>query len=144
MADEQLALANPDGRDEKDVYDDDLANAELAHGKSVDGAQGDDYEQIGHLPDCNLLGAVTYDAEYCKESQCNSCLELDVAEHVDEHEGAYGNENVCEEELATFALGVVESAHDDEYGNKVDEECQQQFLYMYHVDECIALAFLLY
>ena len=52
MADEQLALANPDGCDEKDVDYYDLANAELAHGKSVYGAQG--YT----MPNQNIRGKI--------------------------------------------------------------------------------------
>ena len=143
MADEYLALANPDGKDEQQVDDDYLAKAQFAHGKAVDGAQCDDDEEVCHLPDGNLLGAVADDAEYCKESQCDTGLELYVAKHVYEHECTDGNENVCEEELTALALWIVESAHYNQDCHKVDEECQQQRLHVVSIDELVALALLL-
>ena len=144
MAYEKLALANDDCCDEKHVYDDYLSNAQFADCESIDCTQGNDDEQVGHLADGNLLGAVAYDAEHRKKTKCNAGLELYIAEYVDEHEGAYCNEYVCEEELTAFAFRVIEPTYYYHDGYEIDDECQQEFCNVFSVDELVALAFLFY
>ena len=90
--------------------------------QAVHGGEGDDDEQVGHLPDGYGLGPVPDYAEDGEQAQGEAHAHFHVAHDVQEHEHGRGEHHEGEEVVAAPALAVVEQAHDDPAHEKVQEK----------------------